>query len=94
MLGLPQHVRACLFDLDGVLTRTAEVHRAAWGEVFDSLLAERGTGPDQRFTEADYLTYVDGKPRRDGVRDFRAFALLEHGADVVVTDLSELLDRT
>jgi beta-phosphoglucomutase family hydrolase len=68
-LGLPDGIRACLFDLDGVLTRTATVHRAAWGEVFDAILAER----DQPgFTDEDYLRFVDGKPRRDGVRDFLA----------------------
>jgi beta-phosphoglucomutase family hydrolase len=68
-LGLPDQIDACLFDLDGVLTRTAEVHRRVWAEVFNDLLTERGnaSGP---FTEADYLAYVDGRPRRDGVRDF------------------------
>jgi beta-phosphoglucomutase family hydrolase len=67
--GLPDGIRACLFDLDGVLTRTAAVHRAAWGEVFDPLLISHGQSP---FTDEDYLRYVDGKPRRDGVRDFLA----------------------
>jgi beta-phosphoglucomutase family hydrolase len=67
--GLPDGIRACLFDLDGVLTRTAAVHRAAWGEVFDPLLKSHGQQP---FTDADYLRFVDGKPRRDGVRDFLA----------------------
>jgi beta-phosphoglucomutase family hydrolase len=68
-LGLPAVIRACLFDLDGVLTRTASVHRAAWREVFDPLLASHGQPP---FTDDDYLRFVDGKPRRDGVRDFLA----------------------
>ncbi len=68
-LGLPDGVRACLFDLDGVLTDTAVVHRAAWREVFDALLAARGL---PLFTDEDYLTYVDGRQRRDGVRDFLA----------------------
>jgi len=68
-LGLPDGIRACLFDLDGVLTRTASVHRAAWREVFDAVLAEHGQLP---FTDEDYLRFVDGKPRRDGVRDFLA----------------------
>jgi beta-phosphoglucomutase family hydrolase len=72
MLGLPEGIRGCLFDLDGVLTRTAEVHRTAWAEVFNALLAELGPTPVQPFTESDYLKYVDGKPRRDGVRDFLA----------------------
>ena len=68
-LGLPEQIRACLFDLDGVLTKTAEVHRGVWAEVFNDLLAEckDESGP---FTESDYLAYVDGRPRRDGVREF------------------------
>ncbi|HLF40749.1 MAG TPA: beta-phosphoglucomutase family hydrolase [Acidimicrobiia bacterium] len=72
MLGLPDGIRACLFDLDGVLTQTAAVHRSAWRETFDTLLrAMRGNG-FQPFTDEDYALYVDGKPRRDGVRDFLA----------------------
>ena len=69
MLGLPDAVTVCLFDLDGVLTDTASVHRAAWTETFDALLSRRGL---PEFTDADYVTYVDGKPRADGVRDFLA----------------------
>jgi beta-phosphoglucomutase family hydrolase len=67
MLGLPETISTCLFDLDGVLTDTASVHRAAWKETFDPLLAARGL---PEFTEDDYDDYVDGKPRADGVRDF------------------------
>jgi beta-phosphoglucomutase family hydrolase len=67
MLGLPDSVTACLFDLDGVLTDTASVHRAAWKDTFDPILADRGLG---EFTAQDYDDYVDGKPRADGVRDF------------------------
>jgi beta-phosphoglucomutase family hydrolase len=66
-LGLPDGIQACLFDLDGVLTQTAAVHKAAWRDVFDPLLASHDQPP---FTDADYLQFVDGKPRRDGVRDF------------------------
>jgi beta-phosphoglucomutase family hydrolase len=69
MLGLPDHVTACLFDLDGVLTDTASVHRAAWKQTFDAYLSAHGGEP---FTEDDYNDYVDGKPRADGVRDFLA----------------------
>jgi len=69
MLGLPDHVAACLFDLDGVLTDTASVHRAAWKETFDAYLSAHGGAP---FTDDDYDDYVDGKPRADGVRDFLA----------------------
>ncbi len=67
MLGLPDGVTVCLFDLDGVLTDTASVHRVAWGEAFDPLLEEHG---QPKFTDADYADHVDGKPRADGVRDF------------------------
>ncbi|WP_460447133.1 beta-phosphoglucomutase family hydrolase [Angustibacter aerolatus] len=70
MLGLPDAVTACLFDLDGVLTDTASVHTKAWQQMFDAFLAERGQRPFD--PEADYQTYVDGKPREDGVRDFLA----------------------
>ena len=69
MLGLPDHVTACLFDLDGVLTDTASVHRTAWKETFDAYLSAHGGAP---FTDDDYDDYVDGKPRADGVRDFLA----------------------
>jgi beta-phosphoglucomutase family hydrolase len=69
MLGLPDTVTTCLFDLDGVLTDTASVHRAAWKQMFDAFLAGRNQPP---FTEDDYADYVDGKPRADGVRDFLA----------------------
>jgi beta-phosphoglucomutase family hydrolase len=75
MLGLPDDVRACLFDLDGVLTQTATVHAAAWKQMFDAFLRERaGTGkPFVPFdVVADYDEYVDGKPRADGVRSFLA----------------------
>jgi|SRR5690349_11641500 len=69
MLGLPPQVTVCLFDLDGVLTDTAAVHMAAWKEMFDAFLRDRGGAP---FTADDYEQYVDGKPRTDGVRDFLA----------------------
>ena len=71
MLGLPDSVRACLFDLDGVLTQTAKVHQAAWKRTFDEFL--RGHHPGEReFSLGDYNEHVDGKPRMDGVRDFLA----------------------
>ena len=62
---------AVLFDLDGVLTPTADIHTRAWTEMFDEFLVPRGLPP---FTDDDYLRYVDGKPRFDGVRSFLAFA--------------------
>jgi beta-phosphoglucomutase family hydrolase len=73
MRGLPDTVRACLFDLDGVLTPTAEVHEAAWKEMFDAYLEERSRRagvPFVSFSESDYERFVDGKPRADGVRSF------------------------
>ncbi|MEO8687903.1 MAG: beta-phosphoglucomutase family hydrolase [Solirubrobacteraceae bacterium] len=74
VLGLPHGVRACLFDLDGVLTKTAEVHAAAWKEMFDGYLRERADRSDERFvafdSAAEYDEYVDGKPRYEGVRSF------------------------
>jgi beta-phosphoglucomutase family hydrolase len=74
MLGLPDSARACLFDMDGVLTRTAVVHARAWKEMFDAYLKERAgrTGePFRPFDEHDdYDRYVDGKPRAAGVRSF------------------------
>ena len=66
MLGLPDAVTACLFDLDGVLTKTAEVHARAWKEAFDAFLAKRGQEPFDLVK--DYDEYVDGKPRADGTR--------------------------
>jgi len=71
VLGLPEDIRACLFDLDGVLTQTAKVHQAAWKRTFDGFL--RSQDPDAaEFSQADYNQFVDGKPREDGVRDFLA----------------------
>lgn len=72
-LGLPEQIAACLFDLDGVLTQTAAVHRRAWAQVFDAFLRER-EGPRFRPFDpaADYERYVDGRLREDGVRDFLA----------------------
>ena len=76
MLGLPDGVRACLFDLDGVLTDTASVHRKAWKAMFDSYLRDRAKRTGERFVPfdiaADYQTYVDGKKREDGVKSFLA----------------------
>src|ERR1043165_3721179 len=74
MLGLPTGVRACLFDLDGVLTQTAKVHAAAWKEMFDGFLRVRAARTGGLFVPFDplhdYDRYVDGLPRYDGVRPF------------------------
>ncbi|KMS66181.1 hypothetical protein ACH49_29745 [Streptomyces leeuwenhoekii] len=71
-LGLPEDIQACLFDLDGVVTKTAVVHAAAWKETFDAFLRERDGEDFRPFTDADYDEYVDGRPRADGVRSFLA----------------------
>lgn len=67
VIGLPDRITGCLFDLDGVLTGTAVLHRQAWQATFDAFLAGRGGEP---FSERDYVEYVDGRPRADGVRTF------------------------
>lgn len=84
-LGLPDTILACLFDLDGVVTKTAVVHAAAWKEAFDEFLrdyeGERGRPFD---ADAEYDEYVDGRPRADGVRTFldsRGIALPEGAPD-------------
>ena len=80
-LGLPSGIRACLFDLDGVLTQTARVHAQAWKEMFDAFLRRRSERTGEPFVPfdpvADYSAYVDGKPRYDGVRSFLASREIE-----------------
>lgn len=61
---------AALFDLDGVITPTAEVHMRAWDQMFNDFLRARGV--TEPYTADDYFRYVDGKPRYDGVRSFLA----------------------
>jgi beta-phosphoglucomutase family hydrolase len=74
VLGLPDGIRGCLFDLDGVLTKTAKVHDAAWKHMFDDFLRDWSGRTGQPFVPfdpvADYDTYVDGRPRLDGTRAF------------------------
>ena len=74
MLGLPDGVTACLFDLDGVLTQTAKVHAEAWKSMFDEFLREWASAHDQKFVPfdkvSDYDEYLDGKPRYEGVASF------------------------
>lgn len=67
-LGLPDQIRGCLFDLDGVLTQTAKLHALAWEEAFNWFLKKRNDRPFDRVR--DYEQFVDGKPRLDGVRSF------------------------
>jgi beta-phosphoglucomutase family hydrolase len=75
VLGLPPGIVAGLFDLDGVLTGTARLHAAAWTRVFDDFLldrARRSGQPYRAFDAADYSSFVDGRPRAEGVRTFLA----------------------
>src|SRR5579859_3782911 len=86
-LGLPLAITALLLDLDGVLTKTATVHFAAWKQMFDGYLGDRSARlgePFVPFTQADYNEHVDGRPRADGVRAFlasRGITLPEGTAD-------------
>jgi beta-phosphoglucomutase family hydrolase len=88
-VGLPEAVRACLFDLDGVLTQTATVHAAAWKEMFDRDLRNRAADSGEQFVAfdpvLDYDRYVDGKPREEGVRSF----LASRGIDLPLGDPSD-----
>ena len=88
MLGLPDGIRACLFDLDGVLTQTAKVHSAAWKQMFDEYLRSRDE-PFHEFTQDDYEDYVDGMPREDGVRSF----LKSRGIELDDKGVTQLADR-
>lgn len=85
-LGLPDGTRACLFDMDGVLTDTASVHAAAWKQMFDEFL-----GPEREPFDIhrDYDDYVDGKPREDGTRSF----LVSRGIEVDEVTITLLSDR-
>ncbi len=71
----PKKLDAVIFDMDGVVTRTATLHAAAWKQIFDAFLKSRAGqhGALLPFDiEADYRTYVDGKPRYDGAASFLA----------------------
>jgi beta-phosphoglucomutase family hydrolase len=88
MLGLPDKITACLFDMDGVVTRTAVVHDAAWKQMFDDFLRKRASQNGEKFVPFDpvhdYDEYVDGKPRLDGTRAFlesRSISLPEGSPD-------------
>jgi len=84
---------AVVFDLDGVITQTATVHAAAWKRLFDEFLREQAEADGARFepfdADADYLTFVDGKPRYDGIRDF----LKSRGIELPWGDPSDPADR-
>lgn len=79
MLGLPSTVRACVFDLDGVLTASAGLHAAAWADALNAFLWSRAEQTHDRFGPyrpfdpgVDYLRHLHGRPRLDGVREFLA----------------------
>lgn len=86
-----QDYDAVLFDLDGVVTPTAEVHMRAWSEMFNAFLSSyAGEAADRSpYTDEDYFAHVDGKPRYDGVRDFLVSRGIPAPEDLVV----ELGDR-
>lgn len=89
-LGIPGHIQACLFDLDGVLTPTAALHATAWKTTFDGFLRRRdgaGFRPFDKVT--DYDEYVDGLPRADGVRSF----LASRGIELPEGDAGDPPDR-
>jgi beta-phosphoglucomutase family hydrolase len=90
MLGLPDQIKACLFDLDGVITQTAKVHAKAWKQMFDEFLRKRD-GDDFKPFDAhdDYDAYVDGKPRMDGTRSF----LESRGITLSDAEITELGNR-
>jgi beta-phosphoglucomutase family hydrolase len=93
VLGLPDSVRGCLFDLDGVLTKTAQIHDAAWKQMFDQFLRQRAEATGQPFVPfdsvVDYDDYVDGKPRDDGTRSF----LASRGIELPDAEIVTLGDR-
>jgi beta-phosphoglucomutase family hydrolase len=93
MLGLPDGIQACLFDLDGVLTQTAKVHAEAWKQMFDEFLRTRAAKTGEPFVPfdpvKDYTEYVDGKPRYDGVRSF----LESRGIELPEEEIRALGDR-
>jgi len=93
VLGLPDSVRGCLFDLDGVLTKTAQVHDAAGKQMFNEFMRQRAETTGQAFVPfdpvADYDDYVDGKPRDDGTRSF----LASRGIELPDTEIMTLGDR-
>jgi beta-phosphoglucomutase family hydrolase len=84
---------AVIFDLDGVITKTALVHAAAWKKMFDEYLRSREKRFDEPFREfthaGDYLPYVDGKPRYKGVESF----LESRGIDISFGDPSDDPDK-
>jgi len=97
MLGLPASISVALFDLDGVLTDTAVLHKNAWKQAFDAFIREREGDEFVPFTDRDFLQYVDGRPRAEGVRTFLRSRRVEATDDVVDeigTDKNKLLQAS
>jgi beta-phosphoglucomutase family hydrolase len=93
-LGLPASISVALFDLDGVLTSTAVIHQKAWKLAFDHFLRARHGDQFVPFGESDYLHYVDGRPRRDGIRTFlrsRQFDIADDVVEEIGTDKNKLV---
>ena len=92
MLKIPDGITALLFDLDGVVTKTAKVHAAAWKEMFDGFLREQAEATGGEFVpfddHHDYDRYVDGRQRLDGVRTFLDSRDIEHD-DALLTRLGD-----
>ena len=91
LMAGPVPISTVVFDMDGVITDTATVHRVAWKQLFDDYLRRRSaeTGAEfVEFTETDYLAYVDGKRREDGVAAF----LASRDIDPVPALVSELAE--
>ena len=93
MLGLDRFVRGCVFDLDGVLTDSGQLHAAAWAHVFDSFLLQLAHETGWQFIPfdraSDYRAYLDGRLRIEGIHAFLASRGIhlpeghaEDGADV------------
>jgi beta-phosphoglucomutase-like phosphatase (HAD superfamily) len=100
MLGLPPGVAGCLFDLDGVLTDSAVVHAAAWTEVLDAFLLELAHGTERHFerfdADGDYFSYLDGRPRLEGIHAFlasRGLRVPDDTADALARRKSVALER-
>jgi HAD superfamily hydrolase (TIGR01509 family) len=79
MLGLPDEVLGCVFELDGVLTASASIHAAAWAETFDPFLARRSERTGERFAPfrpfdpgSDYYRHIHARPRIEGIHAFLA----------------------
>lgn len=91
-------IGAVLFDMDGIVTRTARLHADAWKELFDDLLRTRVADGKSAFEpfdpESDYLAYVDGRPREEGVRNFLAARGVQLPEGSPADELSRVTVRT